>query len=223
MHLSDPSVRFMGSSAIVGNSIPVGVGIGYGIKLRQEAAKSIIFFGDGATEEGIYYESLNFSIIHRLPTVFICENNYYSVYSNLDERQPRNLMPYQLALSMGMNAYHVGFGDLTGTFEAFESAMSPNLREPVFLQIDTYRWLEHCGPNRDDDLGYRPNQEIDSYLKYDTIKEIANHILSIDSKLRDSIFLIEEEAKVEVSNAFEYARKSSFPSKDNCIGDFHAF
>jgi pyruvate dehydrogenase E1 component alpha subunit len=78
----------MGSSAIVGNSIPVGIGIAYGIKLRKENSQSIVFLGDGATEEGVFYESINFSIIHSLPVVFVCENNFYSVYTGLQSRQP---------------------------------------------------------------------------------------------------------------------------------------
>ena len=89
MHLIDLAVNFMGTSAIVGNSIPVGVGLGMSAKIKNTKQVSFIFFGDGAIEEGIFYESINFAIVKKLPVVFICENNLYSVYSPFSVRQPK--------------------------------------------------------------------------------------------------------------------------------------
>ena len=76
MHLIDRKVGFMGTSAIVGNSIPVGVGFGLSSKIKKTNQISCVFFGDGATEEGAYYESLNFAVLKKLPVLFICENNF---------------------------------------------------------------------------------------------------------------------------------------------------
>ena len=90
MHLIDKDVGFMGTSAIVGNSIPVGVGLGLALKLNKTKNVSCIFLGDGAIEEGSFYESLNFAVLKELPIIFICENNLYSVYSPLSVRQPKN-------------------------------------------------------------------------------------------------------------------------------------
>ena len=90
MHLIDLNVNFMGTSAIVGNSIPVGVGLGLSIELNKTDQISCIFLGDGAIEEGVFYESLNFAAVRNLPILFICENNLYSVYSPLSVRQPKN-------------------------------------------------------------------------------------------------------------------------------------
>src|SRR3990167_5343934 len=88
MHLIDQSVGFMGSTAIVGNTIPIGVGLGLSIHLSGDDRVSCIYLGDGAVEEGVFYESLNFAILKKLPILFICENNLYSVYTPLDKRQP---------------------------------------------------------------------------------------------------------------------------------------
>ena len=82
MHLIDKKNGFMGTSAIVGNSIPLGVGLSLSIKLQQKVML-LVFLGDGAIEEGVFYESLNFSVLGELPVIFICENNLYSVYSPL--------------------------------------------------------------------------------------------------------------------------------------------
>src|SRR3990167_9983262 len=88
MHLIDQSVGFMGSTAIVGNTIPIGVGLGLSVQLNQEDKIACIFLGDGAVEEGVFYESLNFAVLKNLPVLFVCENNFYSVYTPLDKRQP---------------------------------------------------------------------------------------------------------------------------------------
>ena len=89
MHLIDIKSNFMGSTAIVGNTIPVGVGLALSSKIKKEDKFSFIFFGEGAVEEGVFYESINFAAIKKLPVIFICENNFYSVYSPLNVRQPK--------------------------------------------------------------------------------------------------------------------------------------
>ena len=104
MHLIDLDVNFMGTSAIVGNSIPIGVGLGLSEKLLNKKNLSTIFIGEGATEEGVFFESINFAIVKELPVLFICENNLYSVYSSLKDRQPKNRKIYQMIKSLGAKA-----------------------------------------------------------------------------------------------------------------------
>ena len=89
MHLVDINSNFMGSTAIVGNTIPIGVGLGLSSIIKNKNQFSFIFFGDGAIEEGVFYGSINFAIVKKLPVIFICENNFYSVYSHLKVRQPK--------------------------------------------------------------------------------------------------------------------------------------
>ena len=220
MHLSDPSVNFMGSSAIVGNSIPVGVGIAYGIRLVRSKNRSFIFLGDGATEEGVFYESLNFAVLHELPAVFIVENNFYSVYTNLGVRQPKRSLS-QLASTIGMNSAHIEFGDFEGLFDAFVAMDSLSRDKPLLLEIDTYRWLEHCGPNRDDDLQYREDSELNKHLSFDILEELKSRILTLNESYHTSIGNIEKEVRFEVSAAFEFARNSPFPSVISSKGDFY--
>ena len=105
MHLIDTSVGFMGSTAIVGNTIPVAVGLALEKKLTRKKSIACVFFGDGATEEGAFYESVNFAIIHSLPILFICENNLYSVYSGLEVRQPVDRKIYKMVRAMGCLLY----------------------------------------------------------------------------------------------------------------------
>ena len=86
MHLIDLSVNFMGTSAIVGNSIPTGTGLALAAKLNNKNQISIIHIGDGAIEEGAFYESLNFAVVKELYAIYFCENNFYSVYSPLKSK-----------------------------------------------------------------------------------------------------------------------------------------
>ena len=109
MHLIDKSVGFMGSTAIVGNTIPVAVGLGLSLKLKKEDGLSCVFFGDGAIEEGAFYESINYAVVHKLPVLFICENNLYSVYSGLTVRQPQGRKIYEMVDAMGIQTDH-GYG-----------------------------------------------------------------------------------------------------------------
>lgn len=219
MHLSDPNVRFMGSSAIVGNSIPVGVGIAYGIKLRNEEAKSFIFFGDGATEEGVFYESINFAAIHNLPTIFICENNFYSVYTSLNARRPRDFEITKVIGEMGIISRKVAFGDIVGLIEAFHEI--EKRQGPFFLEVETYRWLEHCGPNEDDFLGYRAIEERETFLTYNVLSELEKLILKVNLKNEELLSAIRLDIKNLVKNAFTFARESPFPDLASSIGDFN--
>src|SRR3989338_8942754 len=101
MHLIDQSVGFMGSTAIVGNTIPIGVGLGLSIQLSGDDRISCIYLGDGAVEEGVFYESLNFAVLKKLPVLFVCENNSYSVYTPFHKRQPINRRISDFVCAMG--------------------------------------------------------------------------------------------------------------------------
>ena len=104
MHLIDKDVSFMGTSAIVGNSIPLGVGLGLSAKLKSTNQISCIYLGDGAIEQGVFYESINFAILKKLRVLFICENNLYSVYSSLKVRQPKDRKIFKMVSSMGIQS-----------------------------------------------------------------------------------------------------------------------
>ena len=174
MHLIDKSVGFMGSTAIVGNTIPVAVGLGLSLKLKNSNYVSCVFFGDGAVEEGVFYESVNFAVLHKLPVLFICENNLYSVYSDLEVRQPQGRVIHEMVEGMGIEA---DFGDGNKVHEVFEkvSKAKSNIllgKGPQFLEFETYRWREHCGPNYDNDIGYRTEEEFLEWRKRDPIKNI---------------------------------------------------
>ena len=118
MHLIDREVGFEGTTAIVGNSIPVGVGLGLALQAKKMKNVSVIFLGDGAIEEGAFYESANFAAVRNLPVLFVCENNLYSVYSPLNVRQPKNRKIYQMVQGMGIKSIIVDGNNVEAVYKA---------------------------------------------------------------------------------------------------------
>ena len=208
MHLIDTSVGFMGSTAIVGNTIPVAVGLALEKKLTRKKSIACVFFGDGATEEGAFYESVNFAIIHSLPILFICENNLYSVYSGLEVRQPVDRKIYKMVRAMGISAQHGNGNDVEEVARKVKHAKTMILKSggPQFLEFDTYRWREHCGPNFDNNIGYREESEFLKWKKKDPLKNFysENSQKYIDRKI--------DKISQEIDDAHQFADDSKFPT-----------
>ncbi len=224
MHLIDKNVNFMGSTAIVGNSIPVGVGLGVAAKLKKNKKISTIFFGEAATEQGVFYESLNFAALKNLPILFICENNLYSVYSSLNERQPKKRSLKNISSSMGVESIKV---DEINVHEIYKitkkyAAKVRRTNKPVLIEFMTYRYREHCGPNNDDNLRYRKRSEINKWRNKDPIKVFEKFLLKNKIVTKEEILNIEKKIYSNVKSAFKYAEKSMFPSPRNAFKNIFA-
>tara|TARA_B100002049_G_scaffold85817_1_gene63338 strand:+ start:1114 stop:2052 length:939 start_codon:yes stop_codon:yes gene_type:complete len=208
MHLIDKSVGFMGSTAIVGNTIPVAVGSALAMKIQEKKLISCVFFGDGATEEGVFYESINFAIIHNLPVLFICENNLYSVYSGLEVRQPKGRKIFEMVRAFGIESSHGDGNNVQQVSDYVELARDKILsgNGPQFLEFDTYRWREHCGPNYDNDIGYREEEEFLEWKKKDPLKDI------FENKDLDLVKVLFNKFNAEIQQAHHFADNSEFPS-----------
>jgi len=208
MHLIDKSVGFMGSTAIVGNTIPVAVGSALAMKIQEKKSISCICFGDGATEEGVFYESINFAIIHNLPVLFICENNLYSVYSGLEVRQPKGRKIFEMVRAFGIESIHGDGNNVQQVSDYVDLARGKILsgNGPQFLEFDTYRWREHCGPNYDNDIGYRKEEEFLEWKKKDPLKDI------FENKDLDLVKVLFNKFNAEIQRAHHFADNSEFPS-----------
>jgi pyruvate dehydrogenase E1 component alpha subunit len=123
MHLIDLGVNFMGTSAIVGNSIPIGVGLALSAQLKRTNQISCVFLGDGATEEGVFYESVNFAAVRKLPVLFICENNLYSVYSPLSVRQPKGRSIAKMVEAMGVEVAVDDGHNIVSSYKTMQNAI----------------------------------------------------------------------------------------------------
>lgn len=215
MHLIDNNVGFIGAVPIVGATIPIGVGCAFASVMKKDPKLTVIFFGDGAAETGVFHESLAFAVLHKLPVVMVCENNLYSVLSPLDVRQPPGRRIMDLAAAHGALALGGDGNDadevwrLTG--QAFEHARSG--KGPAFLEFATYRWLEHCGPLPDDHLGYRPEGELEAWKAKDPLARYASRL--IERGLIDQAEIDRRSAEIhaEIDEALDFGRSSPFPPR----------
>ncbi|WP_430396134.1 thiamine pyrophosphate-dependent dehydrogenase E1 component subunit alpha [Ferrovibrio sp.] len=224
MHLIDESVGFMGTTAIVGNSVPIGVGLGLSIKLDGDDRVAAIFLGDGCTEEGAFYESANIAVTRKLPVIFICENNLYSVYSPLSVRQPSGRRIHELAASIGLHTDFADGADAGATHDML-SRLVAKVRSgagPALAEISTYRWREHCGPNYDDDLPYRSAEEIAYWRARDSLDLLEKVMVEGGELSAAEIAEIDASLQREVQAAFDFAEASAFPAIEEAYSDEYA-
>ncbi len=224
MHLIDLGIGFMGSTAIVGNSIPIGAGLGMSLKLENSDSVSCIFLGDGAIEEGVFAETVNFCAQKELPVLFICENNLYSVYTPLSKRQPKDRQISSMVEAMGIKSTKGNGNNVFEVYDQVKEAMSYMSREgkPFFLEFDTYRWREHCGPNYDNNLGYRTEKEFIDWKKKDPIPFASDILLKEEILSHDELEEISKDAFKSANEAFIYAEESSFPSQEAAYEDIYS-
>ncbi len=214
MHLIDVEVGMMGASAIVGGSIPLALGSALTYQLQKKRNVAIAFFGDGASEQGVFYESLQFASLRNLPVIFVCENNLYATYSSLTDRQPLDNI-FERAKFSDMFGVRTDGNDILDILNVSRAAIdrARNGEGPTLIECRTYRWLDHVGPNEDIDVGYRTRDELDSWREKCPIKSFENYLIKDqdfkESKLKDIRNLVEQ----NISEAFHFAKNSPFPSK----------
>lgn len=216
MHLTDLSAGFVGSTAIVGGTVPVGVGLGYGLKLRQPGAVSCVFLGDAVAETGVFAESVNFAVVKQLPVLFVCENNLYSVYSPLSVRQPPGREIWKMAQGMGVHAQHADGNDALQVFDVAAAAVA-RIRDgggPVFLEFPTYRWREHCGPFYDNDIGYRSEAEFLAWKDKDPIARLQSDLLKTGQLTDSALASMLDDINAEIHQAFADAESDPFPAAE---------
>lgn len=207
MHLIDAAARVMGASAVVGTTIPQAVGFAYALKLQRKDAVVVSFFGDGAVDEGVFHESLNFAALKSLPIIFVCENNLYAIHTHQLQRQKLGNI-CERARIHGIPAEQIPNNDVARIYERVNEAVG-RLRSgqpgPAFFECLTYRLKEHVGPNDDFQLGYRSREEAEPWIKTDPIKQLGDRL---DPQRRREI---EAAVEAEIRDAFAFAERSPFP------------
>lgn len=215
-HLVDTSVGFMGSAPILASTIAIGTGLAFGLKMRKSKNVVVSYFGDSAVEEGIFYESLNFASLHKLPIIYVCENNLYSTHSKLDVRQPNRAIS-KLGESHLIPSFTIDGNNVREVSIYAEEAISRARKGmgPTFLECLTYRWLEHVGPNSDVDLGYRTQSEIDNWIKRDPLTLERKNLVVETNNWEKQESIIKNKINLEVKSAFDFAKSSDFPDLSN--------
>ena len=214
MHLIDLKNNFYGSTAIVSNSIPIGVGLAYSLKINKQKNLVCIYVGDAALEEGVFYESLNFCVIKKLPVVFVCENNFYSVYTHIKDRQPQHRKLFKLAQALGAKSNKFNQDNPYNLYMKFKNIFHKVRKNPYphFIEIETYRYLEHCGPNDDTHLGYRTDKELKHWKKKDPLIFSRGFLLKKNLLKKSKINLIDKKIKNSVDIEFNSIKNLKKPS-----------
>lgn len=224
MHLIDETVGFMGSTAIVAGTVPIGVGLAYAMKVNQTDQVSCVFMGDAAAETGVFFEAANFAALKHLPVLFICENNLYSVYSPLSVRQPPGRSIYKMVAGLGIRSGHGDGNDAGAVYETIAAEVN-EMRTgggPRFYEFATYRWLEHCGPHYDNDLGYRPEAEFLKWKLRDPIVLYEERLEKEGVMDRATLDAMQRDIEQTIKEAFAFAEMSPFPPPDEAYSDIQA-
>ena len=211
MHLFDDKAGIVVSAPLVGASIAIAVGIALSSKMKGDDKISVAFFGDGAVETGIFWESLNFASVHHLPVLFVCENNLYATRSPILRRQPdktivSRISPHRVNVCRIKNANNV----LDVMMVAQSIVNRVRLNEPGFIEACTYRVKEHWGGNDDWHLGYRSREEGDKWLAKCPLKQIKK-VLRKNGVDNYDIEDMDRRIDEEVNEAADFAIKSPAP------------
>ena len=208
MHLIDLKAGVMGTSAIVAGTVSHAVGAALAFQIGHKKNVAVVTFGDGAVEEGVFHEALNFAALRKLPVIFICENNLYATNTHIRDRQSQTEI-WKRAEGYGLPGSCIDGNNAVAVFGQSQKAVlrAREGKGPSLIECKTYRFLEHCGIGEDHDLGYRTLEEVNVWRKKDplekgkswvSVSEMAEMTKKIDAMIDD---------------AFRHAKSSAFPKK----------
>ena len=219
MHIGDISIGMPPSIAIVGAGIPVAAGIGLSFKFKKTNQVVASFFGDGACHKGDFHEGLNLAAIWKLPVLFICENNLYSASTPLSKVTLLKDMA-DMAASYGIPGLIVDGNDVVavykGVCEATKRARQG--KGPTLIECKTYR---RGGHSRGDPAKYRPEKEVEEWLKKDPISLFRARLIEGSILTAKEAQGIEKETIVAIERAVKFAEKSSSPRAEDALEDLY--
>ena len=212
MHLSDKNVGILATSAIVGAPIALAVGAALSLYLRKDKHIVVVFFGDGATDEGIFYESLNFAALKRLPVLFVCENNFYATNSSQKARQPLDNI-FQRGIIFGIKGFRCDGNNARKVSELSERCIK-NIRKgggPFLMECRTYRWKGHVGPDCDVVSGCRPGYEVETWQKKCPIRLLEKYLIGKKILSEKEVKDIRGVLSAEIDQAEKLGKEGPYP------------
>ncbi|HPP53216.1 MAG TPA: thiamine pyrophosphate-dependent enzyme, partial [Thermoguttaceae bacterium] len=177
------------------------------------------FFGDGATEEGHFFESVNLAALYRLPVIFVLENNLYASHMHLSERRPLDNLD-QIGGLFGIPSIRLDGNDVLAVYRAAVEAASRARtgQGPSLLECRTYRWRGHVGHRWDEDVGVKRRDELQEWLDRCPLARFRRSLLKWGVS-EDQLNALEEEVEKEVESALQFARQSPLPGPET-VGEY---
>ncbi len=219
MHIADVTKGNLGATGIVGSNIPVATGAGLSIKLRGTDQVCLCFFGDGATNNGVFHESLNIASLWKLPVIYIIENNLYGMSVSVNRASAVKEL-YKKSCAYNMPGELVDGMDVLAVKEAVEKAVERARKGegPTLLECRTYRYYGH---SRSDPRVYRTKEEEEYWKKRDPIKNFSRRLLEEGIATREELDSLEKEVEREIQEAEEFALSSPYPPVEELENDVY--
>ncbi len=220
MHLIAPEVGLMGCSAIVASTVPLATGDALASQMQGRKRVVVAFFGDGAVDEGVFFESINFAALKKLPVIFVCENNRYAIHSRVADRH-KELDIYRFGENLGVRGGRFN-GDDTGEVYSSMVKAVEEVRSgggPLLLEYMTYRIYEHVGPGKDHKEVYRNKGELESALKNDPLETARRKLVENFSVTASQFREWQKAVQEEIDEAVGFAEESPFPETERLCED----
>jgi TPP-dependent pyruvate/acetoin dehydrogenase alpha subunit len=215
MHLIDRKNGFWGSVPIVGATIPIAAGAGLSIKLDGTDDVAVSYLGDGATEEGVFHETMNFSKVNSLPVLFVCENNLFASHMHILERQPE-LSTLRYAKAHNVPGLIVDGNDISAVYKAAQIAIE-HIRSgngPFFLECISYRWKGHVGPSDDNDVGLQRGDVLQIWKQRDPVRRLLDSIIESKEITLGQFEEIKDKIRTDIDLEWERALLSEYPGEE---------
>lgn len=218
MHLSSPEKGYVSASAVVATQIPVAVGVAFANKKLKRKTVTAVFFGDGAMDEGAFWESLNMACLWKVPIIFVCEDNNLAIHTTKLDRQGYSSAP-KIISKFNCTVFDINTTDPEYIYNVTKKAMKEikKNQKPVFMRCVYYRYLEHVGINHDFNAGYRSKSEFKKWLKKDPLKIQREKLVKNGAK--KELLSIEKEIDALINTGWQKAVKAKFPKEKEIYTD----
>ena len=212
MHIADFDLGILGSNGIAGGGIPIAVGAGLSSKMRGTDQVAVCFFGDGASNNGTFHEGLNFASVHRLPVVFVCENNLYGI--SVSQKQHQAIKDISIrSVAYNMPGITIDGNDVLAVYqtsgEAIQRARAGE--GPTLVECKTYRWRGHYEGDPNQGRRYRTLEEIQAWIKKCPIKRFEEKLVKEKVLNKNKMMHIRNEVEGKIEEAVTFANQSPFP------------
>jgi len=221
MHLFSPEHNFMGASAVVTTIVPVATGVALANKMKKNGKTVAVFFGDGALEEGGFWESINFASLKNLQIIFVCEDNGLAIHAHKKDRQSFKSIT-DIVSKFNFNTFKDDTTDVEKIYQLTNKAvmtMAKN-KKPCFMHLKYYRYLEHVGINEDFEFGYRKKDEYEKWYDKDPITIQRSKLIKIGFN-EDDIQKIEFNIDLQIENSIKLAKEAPFPPSEEICKDVY--
>jgi pyruvate dehydrogenase E1 component alpha subunit len=220
MHMADVDTGNLGANGIVAGGVPMAAGVGLSIQMQRQNRVVLVFFGDGATNEGAFHESLNLAAIWNLPVIYFCENNQYAMSMAITRASKLERLSDR-ACAYGIPGVTVDGNDLIAVYcatkEAVERARSGG--GPTLIEAQTYRWKGH---SKSDKQRYRTKEEVKAWQERDPIARLAQRMIEASLLTEDDLQRLQARVDEEIAAAIEFAKASPEPDPATILEGVYA-